>query len=151
MPRPLAHADHRQFVETEGWTKKCTARSTHKSSDHYRYSLKVSTGEVLSTRVSHGSGSIDDADLVARILRDQLQVTEEAFYRCVNKEEIPPRPAPKSTPPPPDALDGKLVRNLIAKVGMTQSQVALLTKDEAIAAWQEYLTGGGSASGSTNP
>lgn len=54
----------------------------------------------------------------------------------------PPRPAPKSTSPPPDALDGKLVRNLIAKVGMTQSQVALLTKDEAIAAWQAYLTGG---------
>ena len=150
MPRPLAHADHRKFVETEGWTKKGTARSTQKSGDHYRYSLKLSTGEVLSTRVSHGSGSIDDADLVARILRDQLQVTEEAFYRCVNQGEIPPRPAPKSTSPPPDALDGKLVRNLIAKVGMTQSQVALLTKAEAIAAWQVYLAGEGNGGGSIN-
>jgi hypothetical protein len=28
-------------------------------------------------------------------------------------------------------------------VEMTQAQVASLTKEEAIAAWQEYLAGGG--------
>ena len=33
---------------------------------------------------------IDDANLVARILRDQLQVTESDFYRCVQREELPP-------------------------------------------------------------
>jgi hypothetical protein len=32
---------------------------------------------------------------------------------------------------------------LIRKVGMTQAQVASLTKEEAIAAWQKYLAGGG--------
>ena len=88
---------------------------------------------------------IDDANLVARILRDQLQVTESDFYRCVQREELPPRPSPTSTLPPPDTLDAKLVRNLVAKVGMSQSQTAFVTKEEATAAWQEYLTGGGSA------
>lgn len=148
MPRPLSHSDHRKFVETEGWVKKGTARSGKKSGDHFRYSLKLSTGEVLATRVSHGSGSIDDADLVAKILRDQLQVTEEDFYRCVNEGELPPRPSPQVPPPPPQALDGKLVRNLITKLGMTQSQVALLTREEAIAAWQKYLAREGTRGGS---
>ncbi len=143
MPRPLSHADHRQFVETEGWTKKGTAKSKKKTGDHHRYSLRLNTGEVLLTRVSHGSGAINDANLVAAILREQLQVTEEDFYRCVERGILPPRPAPATVGPPPDGLDGKLVRNLIRKVGMTQAQVASLTKEEAVAAWQGYLAGGG--------
>jgi hypothetical protein len=143
MTRPLAHRDHRKFVETEGWIKKGTSRGGAKTGDHYRYSLKLATGEVLQTRVSHGSGAINSADVVAHIMRDQLLVTEEDFYRCVEQGILPPRPAPSSPAPPPDALDGKLVRNLIRKVGMTQAQVAALTEEEAVAAWQEYLADGG--------
>jgi len=142
MPRPLAHRDHLKFVETEGWIKKGTSRGSGKTGDHYRYSLKLATGEVLQTRVSHGSGAINSADVVAHILREQLRVTEEDFYRCVDKGILPPRPAPSSPAPPPDSLDGKLVRNLIRKVGMTQAQVAALTEAEAVAAWQEYLADG---------
>jgi hypothetical protein len=143
MPRPLSHADHRRFVETEGWTKKGTAKSQKKTDDHSRYSLRLNTGEVLQTRVSHGSGATNDGNLVAAILRHQLQVTEDDFYRCVEKGILPPRPAPETAGPPPDGLDGKLVRNLIREVGMTQVDVASLTKEEAIAAWQEYLASGG--------
>ncbi len=143
MPRPLTRADHRRFVETEGWTKKGTSRSSTKTGDHYRYSLHLSTGEVLQTRVSHGTGAINDPNLVASILRDQLQVTEADFYRCVERGVLPPRPAPATTGPLPGGLDGKLVRNLIKKVGMSQAQVASLTREEAVAAWQEYLAGGG--------
>ncbi len=150
MSRPLSHSDHRKFVDTEGWIKKGTTRLGAKSGDHFRYSIKLNTGEVLATRVSHGSGSIEDADLVAKILRSQLQVTEEDFYRCVNDGVLPPRPSLQLPPPPPDALDGKLVRNLITKVGMTQSQVALLTREEAIAVWQSYLVGEGTGGGSAN-
>lgn len=142
MPRPLSHANHLRFVETEGWSKKGTSRGGAKTGDHHRYSLRLSTGEVLQTRVSHGAGPINDPSLVASILHKQLQVTEEDFYRCVEQGILPPRPAPVTSAPPPGSLDGKLVRNLIKKVGMTQVEVQGLTKEAAVAAWQGYLAGG---------
>ena len=38
-----------------------------------------------------------------------------------------------------EALDAKLVRNLIRKVGLTEADVAKLTKAEAARHWQEHL------------
>jgi hypothetical protein len=140
--RPLAHADHRKFVETEGWTKKGTATSSKKTGDHFRYTLTLSTGDVLFTRVSHGSGQLDDAKLIKAIFRTQLEVTEADFYRCVEKGILPPRP---QTIPERSAegLDAALVRNLIRKVGLSQIQVAKMSKVQAVAAWSKYLSEGG--------
>jgi hypothetical protein len=141
--RPLSHADHRKFVEVEGWTKKTTARAGKKTGDHFRYTLTLATGDVLYTRVSHGSGQIDDPGLVRSILRDQLHVTEEAFYDCVEKGVRPPRPQPEEPARPQQALDATLMRNLVRKVGLSADQMTGLSKEEAVAIWQQYLTKGG--------
>ncbi len=142
MPRPLSNADHHKFVQTEGWEQKGTAKSARKTGDHSRYTLRLNNGEVLSIRVSHGGGSLNDPMLVAGVLRDQLQVSEADFYRCVDNGVLPPRPAPAASAPPPGGLDGTLVRNLMMKVGMTQHQVASLTMEGAVAAWQKYVAEG---------
>ena len=65
--RPLGHASHRKFVETEGWTKKGSARGSGKAGDHYRYNVTQATGEVLTTCVFHGAGQINDLELMANI------------------------------------------------------------------------------------
>lgn len=36
-----------------------------------------------------------------------------------------------------------LVRNLIRKVGLSQSQVAKMSKEDAVDAWNKYLSEGG--------
>ncbi len=140
--RPLTHGDHHKFVETEGWTKKGTASSSKKTGDHFRYTLTLSTGDVLYTRISHGSGQLDDPKLIGAIFRTQLGVTEEDFYRCVEKGILPPRP---QTNPERSAegLDAILVRNLIRKVGLSQNQVAKMNKAQAVDAWNKYLSEGG--------
>ena len=140
--RPLTHVDHKRFVEGEGWEKKGPAKGKAKKGDHFRYSLRLSSGEILHTRVSHGSGATNDPSLVAAIFREQLQVTEGDFSLCVEKGILPPGPDPESPLPPQDALDGNLVRNLIRKVGWGQAQVAVLSKYEAVAAWQGYRANG---------
>jgi hypothetical protein len=140
--RPLTHADHRKFVEIEGWTKKGSSSSSKKTGNHHRYSLTLSTGDVLYTRVSHGSGQLGDSKLIATIFRDQLQVTEEDFYRCVEQGILPPRPQIISETAA-EGLDAKLVRNLIRKVGISQNQVAKMSKTDTIDAWNKYLSDGG--------
>jgi hypothetical protein len=128
--RPLKHADHRKFVETEGWNKTGTASSNKKTGNHFRYTLTLSTGDILYTRISHGSGQLDDAKLIG------------AIFRCVEKGILPPRP---QTIPERSAegLDATLVRNLIRKVGLSQIQVAKMSKAQAVAAWNKYLSEGG--------
>lgn len=140
--RPLTHAAHRKFVETEGWTKKPNARGK-KTGDHHRYTLQLATGDILYTRVSHGAGQLDDPNTIAAVYRNQLQVSEEDFWNCVDNGVLPPRPQPEKADTPTESLDASLMRNLIRKVGLTPDQIAGMSKDEAVAAWQEYLTSGG--------
>jgi len=140
--RPLPHAAHRKFVETEGWVKKGTSRGSGKTGDHYRYHLTLSNGDVLTTRVSHGPGQMDDPKVVAAILRDQLAVSEDDFWRCVEDGILPPRPQAVISKPAGEVLDAKLVRNLIRKVGMTEVEISQLTKAAAVARWQQYLADG---------
>ena len=139
--RPLPHSAHRQFVETEKWERKGTSRGTTKIGDHFRYFLTLADGRRLTTWVSHGPGQIDDLNLVAHILRDQLEVSEDDFWACVNDGTLPPRPAPTTPQGSGEKLDYKLVRNLISKVGLTEDEVRKLPRDEAIRRRTDYLAG----------
>ena len=58
-----------RFCEVEGWYDR-DARRGRPTGDHYRYGFDLPTGEVLTTKVSHGKGQISP-DLFKRILRDQ--------------------------------------------------------------------------------
>ncbi len=140
--RPLTHAAHTKFVETEGWTKRKKA-SGKKGGDHDRYTLQLANGDTLYTRVSHGAGQLDNPNTIAAVYRTQLAVSEEDFWNCVENGVLPPRPQPEKLEAPTESLDASLMRNLIRKVGLTPEQIAAMTKDEAVAAWQGYLTAGG--------
>lgn len=141
--RPIPHRAHRTFVEAEGWTKKTRAGS-QKSGDHHRYTLVLATGDVLYTRVSHGAGAINDPNLVAAVLREQLQVSEDAFWRCVDAGELPVRPRPEPVRPEGPAVDAKLLRNLVRKVGLSPEELDGMTQERAVRIWNDWLTSGGS-------
>jgi hypothetical protein len=138
--RPLPHAAHRKFVETEGWDRKGKARRPGATGDHFRYTLTLANGDVLSTRVSHGSGQLDNQKVVAHVLRDQLAVSEDDFWRCVKDGVLPPRPRPPQVDAGRPPLDAKLVRNLLRKVHLSQDEVAAMTPAEAVSAWDRWLT-----------
>lgn len=142
--RQPTFAELRRFVETEGWEDK-DKRSRKKTGDHHRYTLMLGTGEVLYTRISHGTGAIGDPTLWRHILRNQLQVTEVEFWACVDKGLLPARPQAEGPAGERSALDAKLVRNLIRRVGLSEDDVAAFTKEDAVARWQEFLSSGGQA------
>lgn len=141
--RPLSHRDHRKFVETEGWVRTGTARRPVGTGDHSRYTLRLATGDILRTRVSHGSGAIEDPKLVAAVLRTQLQVSEVDFYRCVEDGILPPRPSATGPSVPDTGVEAWLVRNLLLKVGLQQHELVGLTQEQALQVWHDFLAAGG--------
>ncbi len=132
------NADLRKFVQTEGWQDKDKAAG-RRTGDHRRYTFVLQDGDELYTRISHGAGGVDDPGLFARILRDQLRVTEQQFWACVNNGTLPPRPPAPTPTAPENALDAKLARNLLQKVGLTPAQLGGLSKDEAVKIWKDHL------------
>jgi len=138
--RPLSQVAHQKFVQTEGWTQKL-ARG--KTGDHFRYFLALADGRILYTRVSHGSGAINDPALIAVILRGQLEVTEDAFWACVEEGTLPPRPNSDVQIEREERLDYTLVRNLMGKIGLTERYVSSLNQEQALRWWAEYLEDAG--------
>ncbi|MFV2194893.1 hypothetical protein [Nocardiopsis sp. LOL_012] len=75
----------------------------------------------------------------AHILRDQLEVDDAVFWSCVRDSAIPDRGVPRS---PSGALPADLVHLLISRIGLDESEVAAMTKEEAIGRLQRYWTEG---------
>jgi hypothetical protein len=133
-------ADHQQFCLTEQWSEVKNARGGAVR-HHYTYELKLEDGSVLRTRISrpvtneqYGSSSW------AHILRDQLCVTKESFWRCVNEKVLPPRPGAVE----PDPKGGRaeipagIVEKLRRLVGLDWDEIAQMSPPEATARLERY-------------
>ncbi|QUQ72150.1 cytotoxic translational repressor of toxin-antitoxin stability system [Kutzneria sp. CA-103260] len=109
---------------------------------HATYELDLLDGRILRTRISHPVDRTDYGPSIWKhVLRDQLDVDEPTFWSCVHDGIKPDRGAPA---PSKVALPADLVYLLISKVGLGESEVAAMSKTEAVARLQSYWIEGGS-------
>lgn len=131
--------DHLRFCEIEGWTivrSGTLKRSTH----HETYELELSDGRILRTRISRPPDRTGyGAALWSHILRDQLQTSPEEFWQCVRTGEPPARSAP---PTPQEAIPTDLAHLLKSRVGLSDDQLAGMSRQAAIERAQQYWTTG---------
>lgn len=107
---------------------------------HVTYELDLVDGRILRTRISHPVDRTGYGQCIWKyILRDQLDVDEPAFWACAQDGVKPARGTPE---PPAEALPADLVHMLISRAGLDESEVAGMSKDEAIARLQRYWTEG---------
>jgi hypothetical protein len=137
VSRLPTRSDHYRFCTVEGWQEVRNARG-QRVRHHETYELELPDGRVLRTRISrpvnrHTYGE----QLWKHILTDQLMVTEDVFWECVDDGVRPPRTAQKHTPPA-DAIPASLVYQLLHEVGLDEQAVARMTRDEAIARMQQH-------------
>lgn len=140
MSRPApTRQDHETFCRVEGWNRvrdACGRTGTH----HVTCELDLVDGRVLRTRISHPvDRSTYGPSLWKHVLRDQLDVDESQFWGCVRDGTVPDRGVPES---PRSALPADLIHLLISRVGVTEPEVAAMSKDEAVARLQQYWTEG---------
>jgi hypothetical protein len=130
--------DHEEFCRAEGWKLQTNVRGT--IGDHVIYELELADGRILRTRISHpvnrkGYG----ASIWAHILRDQLDVDAAAFWACVRDGALPDRGGMAQ---PAEALPTEIAYLLRERVGLNDSEIAALSKDDAITRLQQYWTEG---------
>ncbi|MFI9721066.1 cytotoxic translational repressor of toxin-antitoxin stability system [Streptomyces sp. NPDC052396] len=120
---------HDRFCQTEGWKRVRDARG-RTGTHHLTYELTLHDGRVLRTRISHPADrTVYGAAIWRHILRDQLDVSEDAFWDCVLRGSLPDRGAPE---PPRRSLPADLVHLLIHRVGLSDATVAGMDKEEAL-------------------
>jgi hypothetical protein len=120
--------DHQTFCEVEGWQRVRNAR--RKSGHHVTYELTLPDGRVLRTRVSHPPDrQTYGPSMWSHILRDQLAVSEDEFWACVRDGSPPDRGGSGGRA---EGLPLDLVHLLVTRVGVPESEVLEMTKDEAV-------------------
>ncbi|MDP4507159.1 cytotoxic translational repressor of toxin-antitoxin stability system [Nonomuraea turcica] len=137
-PQPTRD-DHDRFCQIEGWRPVRNARG-RTGTHHVTYELNLPDGRILRTRISHPvDRSTYGPSIWGHILRDQLQVDEATFWACVKNGALPDRGAPQ---PPSNALPADLVHLLISRVGLDETEVAAMSKEDAVARLQKYWAEG---------
>lgn len=131
FPAPNRQA-HRDFCRIEGWTE-VTSATGGAVRHHPTFELVLPDSTVLRTHISHPiSGSKTYGRGVwATILRDQLHVTEEEFWGCVQRRILPDRGGVAR--PSESTLPAALVQQLIA-AGVPEHDVLAMSRQQAIAA-----------------
>ena len=138
--RQPTRKDHERFCQMDGWRRVQDA-SDRGGTHHVTYGLALPEGGTLRTRISHPvDHSSYSRSIWSHILRDQLRVSEETFWACVRDGVKPDRGVPL---PDKEALPADMVNLLITRVGLSDEEVAEMTKDEAIARLQRFWTNGG--------
>jgi hypothetical protein len=109
---------------------------------HLTYELDLPDGRTLRTRVSHPPDRTDYGPSIwSHILRDQLAVNEAEFWACVRRGERPNRGQPAT---PPEAIPSEVAYLLIHRVGITEDEVAAMSKEQAIERLNAYWSAEGS-------
>lgn len=97
-------------------------------------------GGVLRTRISHPvDRSTYGKNLWAHILRDQLNVSEKEFWACVRDGVKPDRGVPVHES---EALPADLVHLLINRVGLSEKDVAEMSKEDAVSRLRQFWIDG---------
>jgi hypothetical protein len=117
-----------------------TRATGKRGSHHVNYELPLSDGRILYTQISHPVDRTDyGPSIFAHILRDQLQVSAEEFWECVDHQVIPDRGQAKQ---PAEAIPLGVIRILTQEAHIPEGDVRAMTKAEAVARVGEFYTTG---------
>lgn len=112
-------------------------RNTH----HDTYELSLPSGDVLRTRVSRPvNKQTYGPKMWAHILRDQLEVTEQAFWDCADRGIVPARGGVPTSEP--RGIPTEVLHQLKHRVGLPESEIAALSRSAAIERLNEFWATG---------
>ena len=135
--RAASRREHQRFCEIERWTEVLNARGKP-TQHHITYELALGDGRILRTRISRPANTDTyGKNLWSHILDDQLHVTQDEFWDCVDNKR-PPKRTPPAHPPDIAVLPASLAYQLVHTLQLTSDEIEALTLDEAARLMTEY-------------
>lgn len=125
-PNTATWGEFRQFLAADGWTQR--PRTGNRPHDFYEKVLP--DGRVLQTHVSRAKDKAPSPDRFRMILRDQLEVSVDAFWNAVKTGEPVDRPQP-AEPVVVVEHDAWVVAVLVGQLHMSPDELATLSREEA--------------------
>jgi hypothetical protein len=135
--RAASRREHQRFCEIEGWTEVLNARGKP-TQHHITFELPLGDGCIFRTRISRPANTDTyGKSLWSHILDDQLHVTDEEFWECVDNKN-PPGRTPATEKPDVVVLPASLAYQLVHTLQLTYEEIAELTLGEALERMTEY-------------
>lgn len=120
--------DIEDFLRADEWRKLETGERGGARSRHVFYEKVLAGGRVLQTHVSHSRQKTVSAGRFGSILREQLEVSRDEFWRCVQTQTPVDRPVPTDDPVPEH--DAWVVAVLVADLHMTADEIGKLSPEQ---------------------
>ncbi|RFA06973.1 cytotoxic translational repressor of toxin-antitoxin stability system [Subtercola boreus] len=132
---------HDDFCVAEKWM--LVRGSAGKPVRHHRtYELTLGSGSVLRTRISKPiDRSTYGPSMWSHILRDQLSVSADEFWACVDRGVLPARGVVEASA---EMLPLHLMNELVTRAGLQPDAAILLTRAEALERLRQYWMDEGS-------
>lgn len=135
--RVASRREHQRFCEIEGWQEVRNSRERPTPHD-ITYEFVLSDGSVLRTRISRPANTDEyGKGMWSHILDDQLQVTEDEFWECVDNKN-PPQRTSSDASSEPVRLPAQLAYQLVHALNLTNDEIAALSLEEAMKLLNEY-------------
>ncbi len=135
--RAASRREHQRFCEVEGLTEVLNARGKP-TQHHITYELPLGDGRIFRTRISRPANTDTyGKSLWSHILDDQLHVTDEEFWECVD-DTNPPDRTPATERPDAVVLPANLAYQLVHTLQLKNEEIAGLTLEEAVQRMTEY-------------
>ena len=135
--RVASRREHQRFCEIEGWQEVRNSRG-RPTQHHITYEFVLDDGSVLRTRISRPANTDEyGKGMWSHILDDQLQVTEDEFWECVDNKN-PPQRTSDTKSSESITLPAQLAYQLVHSLKLTNAQIASLTLEEAMRLLAEY-------------
>lgn len=129
--------DHQRFCQIEGWTEVRDARGKP-TQHHITYELPLGDGRILRTRISRPANTqAYGRSLWSHILDDELQVTVDEFWDCVDTRQAPRR-VRETNEPVGAVLPAGLAYQLVKALHMTTEEIQALSLEEAVRLMAEH-------------
>ena len=140
--RAATRREHVRFCEVEGWRRVTSARESA-NKHHLTFELPLNDSRILRTRISRPpNNETYGKALWSHILRDQLCVTLNEFWSCVDDDNVPVRST--AIPVPPSAaLPAGLAHQLVHILLLSSAEVAKLSLAEALDLMNDHWANSG--------
>jgi hypothetical protein len=121
--------DVEDFLRADGWRKLEGGERGGTRSKHVFYEKVLPGGRLLQTHVSHSRQKTVSAGRFGSILREQLEVSREEFWRCIQTRTPVDRPVPTDEATPEH--EAWVVAVLVTDLHMTADEIGRLSPSEA--------------------